>query len=81
MVPMFILGAATRDTSVYKVHHESDYMGPQGVCYTNSALIGIEIFIFVNKGWTIKMPDSVPPAVSRSFAAIIPITMVALVKV
>lgn len=26
----------------------------------------------VQKGWTIKMPDSVPPAVSRSFSALIP---------
>lgn len=26
----------------------------------------------VLKGWTIKMPDSVPPAVSRSFSALIP---------
>lgn len=27
---------------------------------------------FVLKGWTIKMPDSVPPAVSKSFSALIP---------
>ena len=27
---------------------------------------------FVKKNWTIKMPDTVPPAVSKSFAALIP---------
>ena len=26
----------------------------------------------VQKGWTIKMPDSVPPAVSKSFSALVP---------
>lgn len=38
-----------------------------------TALIATEIFIRVSKkGWTIKMPEQVPPAVSRSFAAMIP---------
>lgn len=30
---------------------------------------------FVNKGWTIKMPAGVPDAVSKSFSALIPITL------
>ncbi|WOO87945.1 PTS transporter subunit EIIC [Mollicutes bacterium LVI A0039] len=29
-------------------------------------------FYFTKKGWTIKMPDMVPPAVGKGFAAIIP---------
>ncbi len=37
------------------------------------ALIVSEIHFFVvRKKWTIKMPDSVPPAVSKSFTAVIP---------
>lgn len=30
---------------------------------------------FINKGWTIKMPAGVPGAVSKSFSALIPITL------
>lgn len=37
------------------------------------ALLSVRIFAFVDhKGWTIKMPDGVPPAVMQSFAALIP---------
>lgn len=36
-------------------------------------LLTAEIFSFaVDRNWTIKMPDGVPPAVSRSFSALIP---------
>ena len=38
-----------------------------------TAIISTEIFMFVvGKNWIVKMPESVPPAVSRSFAAITP---------
>ncbi|MDD6796392.1 MAG: PTS transporter subunit EIIC [Clostridiaceae bacterium] len=38
-----------------------------------TAFLATEIFVRVGKkGWTIKMPDGVPPAVSRSFAALVP---------
>lgn len=38
-----------------------------------TAILATEIFIFIiKKNWVIKMPDSVPPAVSKSFAAITP---------
>ena len=38
-----------------------------------TALAATEIFrYFAQKGWTIKMPDGVPPAVARPFAAMIP---------
>lgn len=38
-----------------------------------SAFIAAEIYVRITKkGWKIKMPASVPPAVSRSFEAIIP---------
>ncbi|MGL4451033.1 MAG: PTS sugar transporter subunit IIC [Sarcina sp.] len=39
------------------------------------------VYIFnwvVKKGWTIKMPDGVPPAVANSFAALIPSAIVML---
>ncbi|MGL5615302.1 MAG: PTS sugar transporter subunit IIC [Sarcina sp.] len=39
------------------------------------ALIATEIFVKVTKaGWTIKMPEQVPPAVSKAFSAILPAT-------
>ncbi len=38
-----------------------------------TAFIATEIFVFVtNKNWVIKMPEQVPPAVSKAFSAIIP---------
>lgn len=44
------------------------------------ALLGAKIYTFcTEKNWTIKMPQSVPPVVSKSFGAIIPGCVVALV--
>ncbi len=38
-----------------------------------AAIFSAEVYAFViHKNWVIKMPDSVPPAVARSFAAITP---------
>ncbi|WP_238883470.1 PTS cellobiose transporter subunit IIC [Clostridium sp. YIM B02551] len=38
-----------------------------------TAIIATEIFVFViKKNWVVKMPESVPPAVAKSFAAITP---------
>lgn len=37
------------------------------------AILSVKIFdYFLRKGWTIKMPDGVPPMVTRSFEALIP---------
>ena len=37
------------------------------------AIVATEIFVKLSKrGWTIKMPDSVPPAVGRAFASVFP---------
>lgn len=37
------------------------------------AIVSTEVFMFMNrKGWVIKMPEQVPPAVSRAFSAVIP---------
>lgn len=37
------------------------------------ALVCTQLFvIFTKKGWTIKMPEQVPPAVSRAFSSVIP---------
>ena len=37
------------------------------------AFLAAEIYCWATKkGWQIKMPDSVPPAVAKSFAALIP---------
>ncbi|GGB60529.1 PTS cellobiose transporter subunit IIC [Virgibacillus dakarensis] len=41
-----------------------------------TAFISAELYrFFVNKNWTIKMPAGVPDSVSRSFSALIPITL------
>ena len=38
-----------------------------------TAIISVKIFVTIKKkGWVIKMPDGVPPAVTQSFAALIP---------
>lgn len=42
-----------------------------------TAFISIHIYAFViKKGWIIKMPNGVPPAVTQSFAALVPSTVV-----
>ena len=44
------------------------------------ALVTGKIYtIFVKKGWTIKMPDSVPPTVSKSFSGLIPGFVIAII--
>lgn len=44
------------------------------------ALVGVRIFAyFTKKGWVIRLPEGVPPAVLNSFAALIPSGMVMLV--
>lgn len=51
-----------------------DYLGSKGLF--TALIVGILVgFIYtfvVNRGWVIKMPDGVPPTVSKSFSALIP---------
>lgn len=49
-------------------------LGSQGIFLAMiTALISVKIFSWVhNKGWIIKLPEGVPPAVMESFAALIP---------
>lgn len=58
-----------------------DWLGTQGVI--TALLVGtltVEVIRFVyRKGWTIKMPDSVPSMVSQSFSSLIPGFMVVTV--
>ena len=48
-----------------------DYIGPNGIFMALiCATLGVWLFAFAyKKGWTIKMPKGVPPAVADSFAA------------
>lgn len=50
------------------------YMGSHGMFVAIIvAIVSTEIFRkVIQKGWVIKMPESVPPAVSKSFSALIP---------
>lgn len=44
------------------------------------SIVTAKIFVLVKeKGWTIKMPDSVPPMVSRTFEGLIPGIVVAII--
>jgi PTS system cellobiose-specific IIC component len=58
-----------------------EYLGTNGIFLgLVMAIISVSIYAFVAKrGWTIKMPDGVPPAVSKSFEALIPSGIVMLV--
>lgn len=51
-----------------------DYIGPNGIFMALiCATLGVWLFAFAyKKGWTIKMPKGVPPAVADSFAALVP---------
>ena len=51
-----------------------DWLGSAGIFSAIIvALISARLFVFVvKKGWTIKMPDSVPPFIKNSFASLVP---------
>ncbi|WP_057914652.1 PTS sugar transporter subunit IIC [Peribacillus muralis] len=52
----------------------SNYIGQQGI-FTGLIVSGITIYVFnklIEKNITLKLPDSVPPAVSKSFESLIP---------
>ncbi len=54
------------------------YIGPDGIFMALlSAILGVSLFVYAyKKGWTIKMPKGVPPAVMDSFAALVPSAIV-----
>ena len=56
----------------------TQWLGPQGVfAALIVGIISTLIYTFVvSRGWKIRMPDSVPPAVSRPFEAIIPAAII-----
>lgn len=68
-----LLGALSRNNEVV-ASWVGNFLAAQGIFI--SLLVGLiapEIYFFaVNKKWIIKMPESVPPAVGRGFAAVIP---------
>lgn len=55
-----------------------EYIGSNGIFLALiTSLISVRIFNWVyKKGWTIKMPAGVPPAVAMSFAALVPSAIV-----
>ncbi|RDY27117.1 PTS sugar transporter subunit IIC [Romboutsia weinsteinii] len=55
-----------------------EYIGSNGLFLALVvSLLSVKIFTWVyKKGWTIKMPDGVPPAVAQSFAALVPSAIV-----
>ena len=63
------------------------YLGAAGLFVAMlSTILTVEAYHWIKeRGWVIKMPDSVPPAVSRSFSSLIPaaiiLTVVFIIKV
>ncbi|MGX7352015.1 PTS sugar transporter subunit IIC [Enterococcus canis] len=55
-----------------------DHLGTNGI-FVGLVVAFLSVIIYsyaTKKGWTIKMPDGVPPAVTKSFAALIPSALV-----
>lgn len=57
------------------------WMGSKGMFVGMiTSFVSVAIFQWVvNKGWTIKMPEGVPPTVAKSFAALIPAAIVMII--
>ena len=73
-VACFILLGALSRNNPDVASWVGNFLAAQGIFI--SLIVGLiapEIYFFaVNKKWIIKMPESVPPAVGRGFAAVIP---------
>lgn len=69
----FVCGALSRNNPLV-ASYITHYLGAQGIFLALViGMIAPEIYFWVvDKGWTIKMPEQVPPAVGKAFAAIIP---------
>ncbi|CEK32407.1 PTS system lactose/cellobiose-family transporter subunit IIC [[Clostridium] sordellii] len=57
------------------------WMGSKGMFVGMiTSFVSVAIFQWVvNKGWTIKMPEGVPPTVAKSFAALIPSAIIMII--
>ncbi|TLG77476.1 PTS sugar transporter subunit IIC [Culicoidibacter larvae] len=69
-ITFLILSAMTEDRSAILFN----WIGAKGLFLAMiSSILAIEVFRFiVSRGWTIKMPEGVPPAVSKGFIALVP---------
>ncbi|MBV7390611.1 PTS cellobiose transporter subunit IIC [Enterococcus sp. ALS3] len=75
LTPYTTLFTPENSTAVYEVTSlPLKWMGSSGLFLGMIvALISTRLFVFIlNKGWTIKMPEGVPPTVVKSFEALIP---------
>ena len=68
-----VCGALIRNNELV-ASYVTTYLGAQGLFVALViGLVAPEVYMWgVNKGWVIKLPDTVPPAVSKAFAGIIP---------
>ena len=71
---MFILLGALSRNNPDVASWVTNFLGAQGIFIALIVgLIAPELyFLFVRKNWVIKMPEQVPPAVTRGFMAVIP---------
>lgn len=73
-------GAAVEQLSGWGFLHWTSFNSQAIFAGLLTALVASEIFCWVKrKGWIIRMPEEVPPAVSRSFSAVIPTGLTLLI--
>ncbi|WP_315709588.1 PTS cellobiose transporter subunit IIC [Brenneria uluponensis] len=78
-IPVFIKGL---DKTIDVTGINLNYVGAKGMFVSIiMAIITVEVMrFFVRKGIVIKMPDSVPPAVAKSFSALIPALFIMIIS-
>lgn len=74
LVSFLVVTPFNTDKSFSITSLPSEWLGAKGLFASFIvALVVAKLYIFLKKkGWTIKMPDGVPPTVSNSFAALVP---------
>lgn len=82
LMPLYTLYTPEGATEAFRVDSlPMDWIGSKGVFVAMVfGFVSIKIYgWFVHKNFTIKMPDGVPPTVSRAFSALIPMSVTVIV--
>ncbi len=77
LIPHTVTASGATDTLTIANVFPMGYTGSKGLisALIIGALTGMEYDYFLTKGFTIKMPEGVPPNIANSFAALIPGTV------
>lgn len=82
LIPLGVSGTAAESKELVSIAGAipTGFLGARGLFM--AIIVGLltpTIYLFViEKGWVIKLPDSVPPTIGRSFSALIPAFVVAI---